>query len=239
MSDSRRRLHRTMTLLAAMGIAAAVAGCGRTLVFVERDGINFAIRANASSSPPLELNFGLDRVIATIVPPVGESGGQPNGDAVNMFAGFQVAANTDPAKPLAPDVKIDTQFASGAAAKSVAESPPVVAGLVVASIVSPNSGIQRGPDFLVTFADRRQLLAAIRDLSDDQAVSVARSMLPNLSSRGADIQTQLAPFVAFLSRGGKLTPTIAREILNTWAPTESVTPDHARQWAMAFAQARS
>ena len=144
MSDSRRRLHRTMTLLAAMGIAAAVAGCGRTLVFVERDGINFAIRANASSSPPLELNFGLDRVIATIVPPVGESGGQPNGDAVNMFAGFQVAANTDPAKPLAPDVKIDTQFASGAAAKSVAESPPVVAGLVVASIVSPNSGIQRG-----------------------------------------------------------------------------------------------
>ena len=157
-----------------------------------------------------------------------------------MFAGFQVAANTDPAKPLAPDVKIDTQFASGAAAKSVAESPPVVAGLVVASIVSPNSGIQRGPDFLVAFTDRQQeLLAAIRDLPDDQAVSVARSMLPNLSSRGADIQTQLAPFVAFLFRGGKLTPTIAREILNTWAPTESVTPDHARQWAMAFAQARS
>ena len=234
MSDGRRGLHRTMTLLAAMSIAAAVAGCGRTLVFVERDGVNFAVRANASSSPPLELNFGLDRVIATIVPPVGETGGQPNGDAVNMFAGFQVVANTDPAKPLAPDVKIDTQFASGAAAKSVAESP-----VVVASIINPNSGIQRGPDFLVTFADRRQLLAAIRDLSDDQAVSVARSMLPNLSSRGADIQTQLAPFVAFLSRGGKLTPTIAREILNTWAPTESVTPDHARQWAMAFAQARS
>ena len=141
MSDSRRRLHRTMTLLAAMGIAAAVAGCGRTLVFVERDGINFAIRANASSSPPLELNFGLDRVIATIVPPVGESGGQPNGDAVNMFAGFQVAI---PTRSCSRPMRRSTQFASGG---------EVGAGPVVAAArSSARTPAFRGPDFLVTLA---------------------------------------------------------------------------------------
>jgi hypothetical protein len=123
---------RLMTLLWVVGIAASVAGCGRTLVFAERDGVNLAIRANASSSPPIEVNFGLNRTIATIVPPAGENGGKPSGEAVNMFAGFQVEQPTspDPKKPLDVDVKIDTQFASGAAAQKVAGNPTVVARIV-------------------------------------------------------------------------------------------------------------
>ena len=130
MTGRRPSLPRLMTLLWVVGIAASVAGCGRTLAFVERDGVNLAIRVNASSSPPIEVNFGLNRTIATIVPPAGESGGQPKGDAVSMFAGFQVDNTTDPAKPLQADLQVYTQFASGAAAISVADSPPLVASIV-------------------------------------------------------------------------------------------------------------
>jgi hypothetical protein len=129
MTGSRRSLPQLITLLGALGIAASVAGCGKTLAFVERDGVNLAIRANASSSPPIEVNFGLNRTIATIVPPTGENGNKPSGEAVSMFAGFQVDNTLDPSK-VAGDLQIVTQFASGAAATSVAGNPPVVARIV-------------------------------------------------------------------------------------------------------------
>jgi hypothetical protein len=129
MTGSRRSLPQLITLLGALGIAASVAGCGKTLAFVERDGVNLAIRANASSSPPIEVNFGLNRTIATIVPPTGENGNKPSGEAVSMFAGFQVDNTLDPSK-VAGDLQIVTQFASGAAATSVAGNPPVVGRIV-------------------------------------------------------------------------------------------------------------
>lgn len=119
-----------MSLLVVAGTAGLVTGCGKTLVFAERDGVNLAIRSNASSTPPLEVNFGLNRTIATIVPPTGESNGKPDGDAVSMFAGFQVDNTIVPTKPLDADLKISTQFASGKAATTVATQPKVVAQIV-------------------------------------------------------------------------------------------------------------
>jgi hypothetical protein len=125
-------LRRMMTSLAAIAVAASVAGCGRTLVFAERSGVNIAVRANATSAPPIEANFGLNRTIATIVPPAGQVGNnRPDGDAVSMFAGFQVDNTLDPAvAPLKADLQISTQFASGNAAIAVANNPPVVAAIV-------------------------------------------------------------------------------------------------------------
>jgi hypothetical protein len=129
-------LRRMMTSLAAIAVAVSVAGCGRTLVFAERDGVNIAVRANATSAPPIEANFGLNRTIATIVPPAGQVGNnRPDGDAVSMFAGFQVDNTLDPAAPLKADLQISTQFASGNAAIAVANNPPLVA-----AIVNPTAG---------------------------------------------------------------------------------------------------
>jgi hypothetical protein len=117
-------LRQSFTLIAAVGAAITAAGCGRTLVFIERDGVNLAIRTSGST-PPLEVNFGLNRTIATIGPPAGEKG-----DAVSMFAGFQVDNTLDVAKALNADMQIDTQFASGKAATAVARKPQVVAQIV-------------------------------------------------------------------------------------------------------------
>jgi hypothetical protein len=127
--------RQAATLLAAIAAAASVAGCGRTLVFAERDGVNIAIRANASSAPPIEANIGLNRTIATIVPPAGEAGNRPDGDAVSMVAGFQIDNTLDPTAPLKADLLITTQFASGNAATAVATKPTVVA-----AIVNPTAG---------------------------------------------------------------------------------------------------
>ena len=159
MTGRRHTFHQMMTLLWAVGVAASVAGCGRTLAFVERDGVNLAIRANASSSPPIEVNFGLNRTVATIVPPAGQSGGQPNGEAVSMFAGFQIQNDYDVTKQqVSADLKIDTQFASGAAAVNVATSPPLVA-----RIVNVNSTtIQRALAFVDTLGSESNSLRRSR-----------------------------------------------------------------------------
>jgi hypothetical protein len=131
-------LRRMPTVLAAMIVAASVAGCGKTLVFAERDGVNFAVRANATSAPPIEANFGLNRTIATIVPPAGEAGNRPDGDAVSMLASFQIDNTLDPAKaPLKADLEISTQFASGQVATVIAKKPKLAV-----AIVNPSAGAQ-------------------------------------------------------------------------------------------------
>lgn len=122
--------RRVVTLLMGFVGCALVGGCGKTLVFAERDGVNLAIRTGTATTP-LEVNFGLNRTIATIVPPAGEKDGKPDGDAVSMFAGFQVDNTLDPKKdPLNADLRIDTQFASGSAAREVAGDPSLVAQIV-------------------------------------------------------------------------------------------------------------
>jgi hypothetical protein len=138
-------LRQIVTLLAATGVAALVGGCGRTLLFAESDGINLAIKTNPSSSTPVEVNFGLTRTVGTIVPPAGGNkeavGGKPEGEAVNMFSGFEInnavgpTKTIDPAKPIDVDLTVDTQFASGPAAKAVADKPRVVAQIVNVSAI--------------------------------------------------------------------------------------------------------
>lgn len=125
-------LRRIITLLAVGSAAALVGGCGRTLVFAESDGINLAVRMNSTSDTPVEVNFGLNRTVATIVPPASQTkNGEPVGEAVNMFAGFEVNNNLDPnLKKVDADLTVDTQFASGAAATEVANRPEVAAQIV-------------------------------------------------------------------------------------------------------------
>jgi len=77
-------------LACTLALLFLVAGCGRTLLFGEREGFNFAIRADSASQPPLEVNFGLDRTVGTIIPAAAQVDGRPVGEGVNMFAGFQI-----------------------------------------------------------------------------------------------------------------------------------------------------
>lgn len=119
-------------VLAAI-LASSLAGCGRTLVFAEHEGLNLSIRADATSRPPLAVNFGLDRASGTIVPPRDQDAdGMPRGEAINMFAGFQVDRRGDvPApQPASIDLRVSTQFASGAAALAVSGAPDVVRDIV-------------------------------------------------------------------------------------------------------------
>jgi hypothetical protein len=178
------KFRRIGTLLATIGAAASVTGCGRALLFAESDGVNFAIRANAASSPPLEVNFGLNRTIATVVPPNKQSSdGKATGDAVNMFAGFQVDAGLEGQK-IDADVKIASQFASGRAATAVGHDPQVVAKIT-----------KIGPPTVLTFGDdgntallqaylnkpgtttidpdhRQQILAAMKSAAGIEGISV-------------------------------------------------------------------
>ena len=123
-------------LLAALAVLTA-GGCSRTLVFAEREGVNLAIRADATRSPPLEVNFGYKRDVGTTVPAIAEKQGrggapEPAGEAVNMISGFEVLSNKidpSPNKPPDVDLTIRSRFASGSAAKEVAKSAPAVAAI--------------------------------------------------------------------------------------------------------------
>lgn len=226
-------LCQALVLAWAAGIAAPLTGCGRTLVFGERDGVNLSIRANASSTPPLEVNFGLDRVVATIVPPAGESNSRPIGEAVNMFAGFQVERYSDlnPTKPLGIDLQITTQFASGDAAVSVASNPTVVNRIV--NVSGPT--ITRDSAFVGTLVERQALVLTVRDhITADQAVAVASEMAPMLAERSAFMQASLS---GNIPPNGRFTAAEARSFLTKWAALETLTPAFRTEWSNALAQA--
>lgn len=123
--------RKIVTLIAVVGAAALLSGCGRTLVFAESSGVNLGIRTNASSDTPIEVNFGLRRAVGSIVPAGGKKkDGTPDGDAVSMFSGFQVNNSLVTTRPIDADLRIDTQFASGEAAVQVASKPKIVAEIV-------------------------------------------------------------------------------------------------------------
>ena len=228
-------LFRALLSALALGVTLTIAGCGRTLVFGERDGVNFAIRADSAAKPPLEITFGLDRVVGTIVPPAGEKDGRPAGEAVNMFAGFQVQRYSDlsPEKPVGVDLEITTQFASGEAARWVAENPAAVAHIVNLSGVT----ISRSAAFARIIKDRQALLAEVIGLKKaNQAVLVAQEMAPRLSERPPEIQQALG---VYLPRNGRFASAGAQAFLRQWAVMDPIerNPAFASEWSAAIGRA--
>jgi len=127
-------LHPTTSSRAgplALVITLVLTGCGRTLVFAEQTGFNLSIVVKSSEATPLNVNIGLDRTVASLVPPIHDNTpqGRVDGEGVNMFAGF--AAHYDSAtQPLAGNLRIRTQFASGEASTVIAEDPDAVLQVV-------------------------------------------------------------------------------------------------------------
>lgn len=162
-------------LLAALAVLTA-GGCSRTLVFAEREGVNLAIRADAARSPPLEVNFGYNRVVGTTVPPVAEKQGsvgatEPRGQAVNMISGFQVlSAQIKPVKPLDVDLTISSQFASGRAATEIADNAPAVAAIARLSDAPVNATL---PELRQRVRDA---INALQGLSSTQQRRAAASL---------------------------------------------------------------
>ena len=115
----------------ALATTLVLSGCGRTLVFAEQTGFNLSVVVKPSEATPLNVNIGLDRTVASLVPPIHEATpqGTVDGEGVNMFAGFN--AHYDPAtQPLAGNLHIRTQFASGQVALMIAGDPDTVVRVV-------------------------------------------------------------------------------------------------------------
>src|SRR5215831_19972727 len=77
----------------ALAITLVLSGCGHTLVFAEQTGFNLSIIAKPSEATPLNVNIGLDRTVASLVPPIHDNTpqGMVDGEGVNMLAGFKAA----------------------------------------------------------------------------------------------------------------------------------------------------
>jgi len=187
--------HTLATHLLAAGMAiCALSGCGKTLMFGERSGLNLAIRVDPAGQPPVMLNLGLNRTVGTIVPPATQSrDNRPSGDAISMFSGFQVESFSDPVQitpatvaratgnPFSVDLLIGTQFASGAAAMAVAEGDPEV----VRQIVSVGPLLPLSPIPLTSIAAVRATGSLIARLGAEGRRCLASDLKISLPDRGA------------------------------------------------------
>ncbi len=217
------RMRHPAGYLSLALLTIALGGCGKTLVFGERSGVNIALRVNADRPPPVEVNFGLDRLVGVIVPPTRYSrNNDPSGDAVSMFSGFQVESFENPIEfksisesgsPLSKvDVLIGTQFASGAAAVEVAKGDPdVVRQIVTVGDVPKLAGfstslfgsVSKARDGIRTLGlegrrclakDLNMKLPARNDPQADRTIN--RGLTDTLRQRAND--TDLPPFQALI-----------------------------------------
>jgi hypothetical protein len=156
----------------ALAITLVLTGCSRTLVYAEQTSFNLSIVAKPSEATPLNVNIGLDRTVASLVPPIHENTpqGMVDGEGVNMFAGF--AVHYDPATlPFAGNLRIRTQFASGQAATTIAGDPDTVARVVNVA------DIPLGALTPISIRDQiPPLRRKIQNLSDPQMLNLARDL---------------------------------------------------------------
>lgn len=193
--NQNRRSYCLGSPVSALIFLSLLAGCGRTLVFAEHDGVNLEIRADPKMSPPFEVNFGLNRAVGTIVPPAEQdSNGRPAGQAVNMFSGFQVERPGElTPNRVAVELRIVTQFASGEAARNVANRPEVAAAI---------ANVQAGINTFVSTRDARvdRIIAFV--VPDGSAA--ARERLNRITSSITDLtdawRTRLANSVGARER---------------------------------------
>ena len=110
------------------------AACTDSLVFSEYSGFNLGISVNDEPSTPLQVNAGLERTVLAFAPPVGDAdtAGNVRGDAVSLFSGFRL--DDDHAAPnssaFGGTLRIRSQFASGMAARNIAQNPSAAAKVV-------------------------------------------------------------------------------------------------------------
>lgn len=179
----------------ALAALALLPGCGRTLVFGERDAVDLSIRATSTGSPPLEVNVGIDRRVASIVPPRQDPAApaasdthrasRTTGEAINMFSGFRVAYAPATAPQVFGRTQIRTQFASGAAAVEIAGTPEVVNRVV--DVSGQPTSFTIPPDKVTKVTE---LTTRLRDLPPARKVALARAL--GLVAAGETVAPEIA-----------------------------------------------
>ena len=120
------RTHRYIVIAAIF--SSALSGCGDTLHFAERDSFKLGIHVADNPVLPLQVTAGVKRTAVVIAPPKGgvvkdgSGRSRAEGDAVNMFSGFDIKYEKQ-SSPFGGKLGIKTQFASGKAAIAIATSP--------------------------------------------------------------------------------------------------------------------
>jgi hypothetical protein len=124
-----------------LGLLLALAGCGDTLVFAERSGVNLGTKVDPASSQPLEVNAGVKRQVVTVIPPMGKGGdgsSAPNGEAVNMFSQFEVSRELRDGN-FNDVTTIRNRFASGGAALAISSKPDAVVAIIRPTLAQSKS----------------------------------------------------------------------------------------------------
>jgi hypothetical protein len=108
------------------------------MVFVERTGFQFgAVSLAEDPDRPIHVNFGLERRVLALSPPIGgvtespDGTRQAHGDAASLLSGFDMQYEPG-SNPLGGTVSISTQFASGEAAREAAKSSELGTSIMAA-----------------------------------------------------------------------------------------------------------
>ncbi|MBA4100490.1 MAG: hypothetical protein C0484_27415 [Rhodospirillum sp.] len=170
---SLNRICRFAQVAVLMTVATFGAGCTNTLFYGESTEFDLAIHFNDNPQQPLEVNIGLKRHVGQVTPPVAtsqnESGTAAVGEAVSTLSGFRLRYEEDATGgPLNNDLYIRTQFATGAAAATLAKNP-------IQAVKVMNADFERDASFVAPEAQARvsKILDGIKTLDDGKALALA------------------------------------------------------------------
>ena len=112
-------LHSRLRKLAVIFMLIGLNGCGNAILYGEGTNISIAtLKVNNDPATPVQINTGLDRTVAAMAPRQGDGE-----EAMSLLSGFKFKDT----KEAFGTLTIDTQFASGAAATTIAKQKPALA----------------------------------------------------------------------------------------------------------------
>lgn len=176
MTAGERRRLGALWLAAAVGLG----GCQQSdpaVVYGERFSLHIAsVQVNDNTAEPLRFNLGFRRTIATVIPPLLDpedikktpSNGlmgdvRAKGDAVSLFSSFDLD-NGIRGLDLDDTLTIQTRFASGFAARNIADDPQAVKNLLGVTVL----------DTELVAKQRSWAIKCVRSLDAAKAAAVAK-----------------------------------------------------------------
>ncbi len=162
----KNRPYLPMLLLPLL-LPVSLAGCENNLIFMERSGFNLSIGVNDNPITPVQVNAGMMRSIVAVVPGRGKAeSGQPSGEAVSLISGYDLRYQEQDSGFFNDKLTIRSQFASGAAAKTIATAPEIAK-----KIANPKETLPVGPAVKTRGSNAA---AKVGKLPDDEVIALAK-----------------------------------------------------------------